>query len=87
MIGGMEVEATPDRCWKRKFDEPIPLPPAAAAGSSRSRMLRVQTESLISKGKYCLTDLPRGVCSKEQPLFFLCTGIASLVYLDWIKSV
>jgi hypothetical protein len=86
MIGGMGVEAMPDRGWKRKFDEPIPLPAGGrelvtledAKGSDRS---------LISKGKYCPTDLPRGVCSKEQPLFFLCTGIASLVYLDWIKSV
>jgi hypothetical protein len=26
MIGGMGVEAMPDRGWKRKFDEPIPLP-------------------------------------------------------------
>ena len=26
MIGGMEVEAMPDRGWKRAFDEPIPLP-------------------------------------------------------------
>jgi hypothetical protein len=26
MIGGMDVEAMPDRGWKRAFDEPIPLP-------------------------------------------------------------
>jgi hypothetical protein len=26
MIGGTEVEAMPDRGWKRAFDEPIPLP-------------------------------------------------------------
>jgi hypothetical protein len=26
MIGGMDVEAMPDRDWKRAFDEPIPLP-------------------------------------------------------------
>jgi hypothetical protein len=26
MIAGMDVEAMPDRGWKRAFDEPIPLP-------------------------------------------------------------
>jgi hypothetical protein len=26
MIGGMDVEAMPDRDWKRAFDEPIPAP-------------------------------------------------------------
>ena len=25
MIGGMDVDAMPDRGWKRAFDEPIPL--------------------------------------------------------------
>jgi hypothetical protein len=29
MIGGMGVEAMPDRDWKRAFDEPIPLPVAS----------------------------------------------------------
>jgi hypothetical protein len=26
MIAGMDLEAMPDRGWKRAFDEPIPLP-------------------------------------------------------------
>jgi hypothetical protein len=45
-IGGVEVEAMPDRGWKRAFDEPIPLP--------RSRAL----VTLEDAGKY-ITKLPK----------------------------
>ena len=34
MIGGMDVEAMPDRGWKRAFDEPIPRPRARRAPRS-----------------------------------------------------
>jgi hypothetical protein len=52
MIGGMNVEAMPDRDWKRAFDEPIPLPDG---GELRT----------LDAGRY-VDALPRSMHEREE---------------------
>jgi hypothetical protein len=53
MIGCMDVEAMPDRDWKRAFDEPIPLPDG--------RELR----TLLDAGRY-VAALPHSMHEREE---------------------
>jgi hypothetical protein len=53
MIGGMDVEAMPDRDWKRAFDEPIPLP---AGGELRT---------LLDAGRY-VAAFPHSMHEREE---------------------
>jgi hypothetical protein len=51
MIGGMEVEAVPDRGWKRAFDDPITLPDGRElvtfedAGTSITKLPKAEHEA------------------------------------------
>ena len=53
MIGGMDVEAMPDRDWKRAFDEPIPLPDGG------------ELRTLLDAGRY-VDALPRSMHEREE---------------------
>jgi hypothetical protein len=53
MIGGMDVEAMPDRDWKRAFDEPIPLPDGG------------ELRTLLDAGRY-VAALPDGMHEREE---------------------
>jgi hypothetical protein len=53
MIGGMDVEAMPDRGWLRKFDEPIPLPDGG------------ELRTLLDAGRY-VDALPRSMHEREE---------------------
>jgi hypothetical protein len=53
MIGGMNVEAMPDRDWKRAFDEPIPLPDGG------------ELRTLLDAGRY-VDALPRSMHEREE---------------------
>ena len=53
MIGGMNVEAMPDRDWKRAFDEPIPLPDGG------------ELRTLLDAGRY-LAALPHSMHEREE---------------------
>jgi hypothetical protein len=52
MIGGMDVEAMPDRGWSRAFDEPIPLPDGG------------ELRTLLDAGRY-VDALPRSTHERE----------------------
>ena len=53
MISGMDVEAMPDRDWKRAFDEPIPLPDGG------------ELRTLLDAGRY-VAELPRSMHEREE---------------------
>jgi hypothetical protein len=53
MIGGMDVEAMPDRDWKRAFDEPIPLPDGS------------ELRTLLDAGRY-FAALPHSMHEREE---------------------
>jgi hypothetical protein len=53
MIGGMDVEAMPDRDWKRRFDDPIPQPDGG------------ELRTLLDAGRY-VDALPRSTLEREE---------------------
>jgi hypothetical protein len=52
-VGGMDVEAMPDRGWSCAFDEPIPLPDGG------------ELRTLIDAGRY-VDALPRSMHEREE---------------------